>query len=131
MAYFLIVTGILLVATSFLAALRLKDGLSGENGSGISTANTELFVRLAALQREVEALKKTVAELQDELYLVPSEEELPGNAAPYGAVAPASSVSSIQEQIRQAHAAGESIESLARRFGRGKGEIALILNLKR
>ncbi|PRR70246.1 hypothetical protein MHOCP_07970 [Moorella humiferrea] len=122
MAYFLIVTGILLVATSFLAALRLKDGLSGENGSGISTANTELFVRLAALQREVEALKKTVAELQDELYLVPSEEELPGNAAPYGAVA---------EQIRQAHAAGESIESLARRFGRGKGEIALILNLKR
>ncbi|MDN5361807.1 MAG: hypothetical protein PWP70_854 [Moorella sp. (in: firmicutes)] len=35
----------------------------------------------------------------------------------------------IMAAIRQAHARGESIESLARRFGRGKGEIALILNL--
>lgn len=38
---------------------------------------------------------------------------------------------SFQERIRLAHAAGESIDSLARRFGRGKGEIALILNLRR
>ena len=37
----------------------------------------------------------------------------------------------IMAAIRQAHARGESIESLARRFGRGKGEIALILNLHR
>ncbi|AKX96191.1 hypothetical protein MTHERMOG20_20280 [Moorella thermoacetica] len=37
----------------------------------------------------------------------------------------------IREEIRRAHARGESIESLARRFGRGKGEIALILNLHR
>lgn len=130
MAYFLIVTGILLVAASFLAALRLKDGHAVEKGSGISIADTELYMRLAALQREVEALKKTVAELQEELYLVPPAEELPGNTAPNEAFTAASSAS-IQEQIRQAHADGESIESLARRFGRGKGEIALILNLKR
>lgn len=38
---------------------------------------------------------------------------------------------SLQEQISRAHAGGESVDSLARRFGRGKGEIALILNLNR
>jgi len=38
---------------------------------------------------------------------------------------------SIQEQISQAHAGGESVDSLARRFGRGKGEITLILDLHR
>lgn len=37
----------------------------------------------------------------------------------------------IREEIRRAHARGESIESLARRFGRGKGEIALILKFRR
>ncbi|WP_258359704.1 helix-turn-helix domain-containing protein [Moorella sulfitireducens] len=37
----------------------------------------------------------------------------------------------VREQIRRAYAAGESIDSLARRFGRGKGEVALIINLKR
>ncbi len=40
-------------------------------------------------------------------------------------------VPDIREEILRAHARGESIESLARRFGRGKGEIALILNLHR
>ncbi|KYH32645.1 hypothetical protein [Neomoorella mulderi] len=52
-------------------------------------------------------------------------------AGPAGGTTPGPETLSIQEQIRLAHAAGESIDSLARRFGRGKGEIALILNLKR
>ncbi|CEP68920.1 Uncharacterized [Moorella glycerini] len=52
-------------------------------------------------------------------------------AGPAGGTTPGPETLSIQEKIRLAHAAGESIDSLARRFGRGKGEIALILNLKR
>ncbi|QGP92861.1 hypothetical protein MGLY_22530 [Neomoorella glycerini] len=52
-------------------------------------------------------------------------------AGPAGGTTPGPETLSIQEQIRLAHAAGESIDSLARRFSRGKGEIALILNLKR
>ncbi|WP_141265643.1 hypothetical protein [Moorella sp. E306M] len=52
-------------------------------------------------------------------------------AGPAGGTTPGPETLNIQEQIRLAHAAGESIDSLARRYGRGKGEIALILNLKR
>lgn len=37
----------------------------------------------------------------------------------------------MQEQIREAYTGGESIEDLARRFQRGKGEISLIVNLRR
>ncbi|WP_406678126.1 hypothetical protein [Moorella sp. ACPs] len=52
-------------------------------------------------------------------------------AGPEGEATSGTGAIDIYEQIRSAHAAGESIDSLARRFGRGKGEIALILNLKR
>ncbi|MDN5344682.1 MAG: hypothetical protein PWQ18_793 [Clostridia bacterium] len=52
-------------------------------------------------------------------------------AASPAATDPARAPGDVREQIRLAHAAGEGIDSLARRFGRGKGEIALILNLRR
>ena len=38
---------------------------------------------------------------------------------------------SLGEQISRAYNSGASIESLAQQFGRGKGEIELILNLHR
>ncbi|MDK2820391.1 MAG: hypothetical protein PWP31_356 [Clostridia bacterium] len=37
----------------------------------------------------------------------------------------------LKEEIKKAYAEGETIDSLARRFGRGKGEIELIINLNR
>lgn len=51
-------------------------------------------------------------------------------AAPERATVQGQSLS-LQKQISQAHAGGESIDSLAQRFGRGKGEIKLILGLHR
>ncbi|MGI9859981.1 hypothetical protein SDD30_01180 [Moorella naiadis] len=57
--------------------------------------------------------------------------EPPGDKVGKDEPSAAQELPGIMAAIRQAHARGESIESLARRFGRGKGEIALILNLHR
>jgi len=126
-----------------------REAIAGREEAG---RENELAGRLAALQAEVAVLRARIEDRDAMPATTPPEEADAGaagrvfqaylaaaragdRAAPPPAAAeepaPAEELLSFQEQIRRAHAAGEGIDSLARRFGRGKGEIALILNLQR
>ena len=159
MAYLLLITGALLILIAALPAWRVLQAgfntshasreVSSAAGGGRAAAiggEEGLAERLVALQAEVAALS---ARLEEQAALPAATSPQGSNSGASGRVfqaylaaaragdrdapppAPVAEQLSFQEQIRRAHAAGEGIDSLARRFGRGKGEIALILNLQR
>lgn len=143
----------LLLAGETVAGLPAAPGEEALPG-GEPAGEEDLAERLAALQEEVAALTSLLEKLANggsgtagaagtesekgrkafPCYLAAAlkgEPQERGATPPAGGAALETGASDLWQQIRQAYAAGESLESLARRYGRGKGEIALILNLQR
>ncbi|MCL6639655.1 MAG: pyridoxal-phosphate dependent enzyme, partial [Firmicutes bacterium] len=78
-----------------------------------------------------EAVGQRVAALEQQVRLLQGNNARSAGAAVLPKQAGAESISRIHEEIYRAYDCGMQINELARKFGRGKGEIELILNLRK
>jgi hypothetical protein len=135
--YLLILLGLALVALTFRSALfgqrgpaedRTRDAAAVEPAPA-PAAWEQLMERLSALERR---LMEDAAEPAGPV-LPP---EAAGEAAPEGGATAFDEVlahtlrDGWRQEVYAAYDAGEDVESIARRLGRGRGEIELILRLR-
>lgn len=138
---------LLILAGAALVALALRRGgpvqgaadwpvfqpVEVKETAGTAPAGPE---ELAALRAEVDELAETVAELALRLQTLEARPAAVSRAAGWRPAHFEEALQSSQRQdlheaIWQAHAEGKDVTEIARQFGRGKGEVELILNLRR
>lgn len=140
MGYVLILLGAILVILAWrpaLAARRQTPGNRAGADDPLRRAAEDMLDRLAVLERRLAAVQASLAELAAKP-AAPAPVDGAGAAENGEATAPNFSEVLAQvereawrQEIYAAYEAGEDVESIARRLGRGKGEIELILNLRR
>lgn len=135
MNYFLIFCGLILI---ILTAPSLLVEWSGEaKKSAVEEENDNLssilLEYLQSMEDRLEAMSDTLAEmtqLMSKNLAVKAPQKQDFTEVLYQAKQDNKPLS-INEQIYQGFLHGKSVTELAQEFGRGKGEIELILNLKR
>lgn len=138
MGYVLILLGAILVILAWrpaLAARRQTPGNRAGADDPLRRAAEDMLDRLAVLERRLAAVQASLAELAAK-----PAAPVDGASAAENGEATAPNFSEVLAQVEReawrqeiyaAYEAGEDVESIARRLGRGKGEIELILNLRR
>jgi len=141
MGYVLILLGAVLVLLAWRPALerwRPPAGNRPDPDDQVRRAAAELLDRLAVLEGQLAAVQASVAELtarEKEKAVPTAEAGEPEHAAEpppsFEAVLAEAEREAWRQEVYAAYEAGEDVASIARRLGRGKGEIELILNLRR
>ncbi|KUO52519.1 MAG: hypothetical protein APF76_05665 [Desulfitibacter sp. BRH_c19] len=130
MGIFLLILGVIIIAVVYPTLNGTPISFLKTNKKPISEDK-----KIEELEEKIDILSNNVEEVLDRLSEVPSQRY--GNVGS-PKVAPSFSQSLVERQtieeydeIIDAYHKGEEIVDIAKRFNRGKGEIQLILNLKK
>ena len=137
MNYFLALCGLILL---ILTAPSVLSGRPGEGRPAVAKAKEReaispvLLEYLQSLEDRLEAMADALAEMNQVMnrYItVPKQKPEQAFTEVLHHAKQDNKPLSVNDQIYQAYLKGKSVTELAQEFGKGKGEIELILNLKR